>query len=288
MRKNVHSLGIVIGMLLLLLSALSFPAYAENPAPADRWSFGIQPYLWLPSLNGSLKYSVPSGGGGGANVDINNNQILGELNGALLLTAEARKGKWALVTDFIYLDIGAQDSQVKSVNFSGPGGRVTVPVNLDTGTNVTVKGVVWGLAGAYTVAGNEHTSLEVLLGFRYLGLETTTDWNLSGTITPPPPLTGQSFARTGSVEESEDLWDGIIGIRGRIGLGSGKWGIPYYLDVGAGSSTITWQGAAGIQYRWSKIDLNLMYRYLYYDMGSDKLLQNVSFGGPALGVNFRF
>jgi hypothetical protein len=58
--------------------------------------------------------------------------------------------------------------------------------------------------------------------------------------------------------------------------------------VGTGSSTITWQGAAGIQYRWSWIDLNLMYRYLYYDMESGKLLQNVSFGGPALGVNFRF
>jgi hypothetical protein len=31
-----------------------------------------------------------------------------------------------------------------------------------------------------------------------------------------------------------------------------------------------------------------MYRYLYYDLESGKLLQNVSMGGPALGVNFRF
>ncbi|MCJ7642443.1 MAG: hypothetical protein MUO29_11180 [Desulfobacterales bacterium] len=286
MMRNVHSRGIVVGMLLLLLSALSFPAYAENPAPADRWTFGIQPYLWLPSLNGTLNYSVPPGGEGGANVDISADTILGDLNMALMLTAEARKGRWSLVTDFIYLDLGGGTSEVKSVNFSGPGGRVTIPATVSGSVDAKLKGALWGLAGTYMVAGNEHTSLEVLLGFRYFGLEATTDWNLSGTITDN--VSGGTFARSGSVKQSEDLWDGIIGIRGRIGLGSGKWGIPYYLDVGTGSSTITWQGAAGIQYRWSKIDLNLMYRYLYYDMESGKLLQNVSMGGPALGVNFRF
>jgi hypothetical protein len=45
---------------------------------------------------------------------------------------------------------------------------------------------------------------------------------------------------------------------------------------------------AGIQYRISWIDLQLMYRYLYYDMKSDQALQNVSFYGPAFGLNFRF
>jgi len=32
----------------------------------------------------------------------------------------------------------------------------------------------------------------------------------------------------------------------------------------------------------------LAYRHLSYDMGSDKLLQEVDFSGPALGVVFRF
>ena len=31
-----------------------------------------------------------------------------------------------------------------------------------------------------------------------------------------------------------------------------------------------------------------MYRYTYYDMKENELLQNVSFDGPAIGVNFRF
>ena len=152
------------------------------------------------------------------------------------------------------------------------------------GAKVDLEGVLWDLAGSYTVARSATSSLDVLLGLRYFTIDITTDWNLSGDITGP----GQTFARTGSIKQGEDLWDGIVGVRGRIGLGSGKWGIPYYLDVGTGSSTITWQGAGGIGYRWSRIDLNLMYRYLYYDMESGKLLQNLSFSGPALGVNFRF
>jgi hypothetical protein len=282
MRKNAHARR--IGYVFLFLVALSAPAFAENPPPADKWTFAVQPYLWLPNINGSISYSVPTGGGGGANVDISSNTILEDLGWALMLTAEARKGRWALVTDFITLDLGAQDSQVKSVTFSGPGGGVTFPVTVQGTAGGELKGVEWGLAGAYTVAGNEHTSLDVLLGFRYFGVEVKTSWNLSADV----GSNGQTFVRTGSVTERENLWDGIIGIRGRIGLGSGKWGIPYYLDVGTGSSTVTWQGATGIQYRWSWIDLNLMYRYLNYDMESGKLLQNVSFVGPALGVNFRF
>jgi len=103
-----------------------------------------------------------------------------------------------------------------------------------------------------------------------------------------PGDSGQSFASSGSASDRVDLWDGIVGVRGAIGLGSGKWAIPYYLDVGTGSSALTWQGTAGIEYRYSWGDLQLLYRYLYYDMKGDKLLQNVSFQGPAIGANFRF
>jgi hypothetical protein len=223
-RRNAHTRR--IGMALLVLVALSFPAYAEGPPPADKWTFGVQPYLWLPSISGDLNYSAP---GGSPSVDVSSDTLLDELDFAFMLNAEARKGRWAIVTDFIYLDLDGGDSKVKSVTFSGPGGLVEVPVNVTGSVDATLAGVVWQLAGAYTVAGNEHTSLDVLLGFRYFGIEATTDWNLSGTITGPGP--GQSFARTGSIKESDDLWDGIVGIRGRIGLGSGKWGIPYYLDA---------------------------------------------------------
>jgi len=281
MRINPHVR--CAGRILTFLVALALPAHAEGFPPADRWTFAVQPYLWLPGVSGDLRYSAP---GGSPTVDVSTDSILEELNLALMFNAEARKGKWAVVMDFIYLDISGDDSRVKSVDFSGPGGTVTVPVNVSGGSSVGLKGAVWDLAGSYTVARNDTSSLDVLLGVRYFTIEVTTAWNLSGDITGPGP--GQTFGRTGSVKDSQDLWDGIIGIRGRVGLGSGTWGIPYYLDAGTGSSSFTWQGAVGIGYSWSRIDLTLMYRYLYYDMDGDRLLQNFSFYGPALGVNFRF
>jgi len=212
--------------------------------------------------------------------------ILQNLNFALMLSAEARKGDWSVLTDVLYLDVESSDSKVKSVSFTGPGGRVEISAGADLGTNATLSGVLWELAGAYTVARGGNSSLDVLAGFRMLDLKAETDWLLSGSITDN--VSGRTFARSGSVSQKETLWDGIVGVRGAIGLGSGKWAIPYYLDVGTGSSTFTWQGVAGIEYRFSWVDLQLLYRYLYYDMKSDKMLQSVSFQGPAFGVNFRF
>jgi hypothetical protein len=245
----------------------------------------VRPYLWAPGISGTLKYDIPPSGGGGATVDLSS-YILENLNMALMLTAEARKGDWSILTDLVYLDVESDDSKVKSVSFSGPGGRVDVSAGADLGTKAKLSGVEWELAGSCTVARGGNSSMDVLAGFRYLGIEAKTDWQLSGSITGPG--SGQSFASSGSALARVDLWDVIIGVRGRVGLGDSRWGIPYYLDVGTGDSALTWQGVAGVDYRYSWGDLQMLYRYTYYDMKSDKLLQNVSLGGPAIGVNFRF
>ncbi len=283
MRRDARTVKICLALMTLI--AISLPAYAGEPAPADKWTFAVRPYLWAPGISGTLKYDIPPGGGGGATVDLSS-YILQNLNMALMLTVEARKGDWSVLTDVVYLDVESDDSKVKSVSFTTPGGRIDVSVGADVGTKVKLSGVEWELAGAYTVARGGNSSMDVLAGVRYFGIEAKTDWRLSGTITGPGP--GQSFAASGSVSDRMDLWDGIVGIRGSVGLGQSKWAIPYYLDVGTGSSELTWQGAAGIGYRYSWGELQLMYRHLYYDLKGDKLFQDFSFSGPAVGVNFRF
>jgi len=46
---------------------------------------------------------------------------------------------------------------------------------------------------------------------------------------------------------------------------------------------------AGLGYAFAWGDLVLDYRYLYYSQdGEDKLIDNLSFGGVALGAKFRF
>jgi hypothetical protein len=283
MRRQNRTLR--VGLALMTLIAISLPAYAGEPAPADKWTFALRPYLWAPGIDGTLKYDIPPTGDGASNVDFSS-YVLENLNFALMLTAEARKGTWSVLTDVVYLDVESGDTNVKSVSFTGPGGRIEVSAGANLDTNASLSGVLWELAAGYTVARGGNSSLDVLAGFRLLSIKAETDWLLSGSITDN--VSGGTFARSGGASQSETLWDGIIGIRGTVGLGDSRWAIPYYLDVGTGSSALTWQGVAGIEYRYNWGDLQLMYRYTYYDMKEGELLQNVSLGGPAIGVNFRF
>jgi hypothetical protein len=254
MRRKNRTLRVALALMTLV--AISLPAYAVEPAPAGKWTFAVRPYLWAPGISGTLKYDIPPTGDGAANVDFAS-YILQNLNFALMLTAEARKGDWSVLTDVVYLDVESSDSNVKSVSFAGPGGRVEIFAGADLGTTVKLSGVLWELAGACTVARGGNSSLDVLAGFRYLGIEAKTDWQLSGSITDNVSGGGGTFARSGSASSRVDLWDAIVGIRGTVGLGDSRWAIPYYLDVGTGDSALTWQGVAGIEYRYDWGDLQL-------------------------------
>jgi opacity protein-like surface antigen len=103
------------------------------------------------------------------------------------------------------------------------------------------------------------------------------------------PNSTLTFSRSGSVEKSDNVWAAIVGAKGRAMLGQSDWFVNYYADIGGGSSAFTWQGVLGAGYAFKWGDVLLDYRYLYYSQsGNDKLIDNVSFGGFALGVNFRF
>jgi hypothetical protein len=252
-------------------------AYAAD----DEWKFSVTPYLWLPSFNANFKYSLPPSTGGSPDVET---YYLNNLNAALMLTGDARKGNLSFFSDLIYLDISGNDSHVKSVDFGG----TQVSSSIDAGTQTSIKGTVLTVGGGYTVVRTPDASLDVIGGLRYLGIDVTTDWHLSGTITGPPPGS-QTFPLTGTVSERADLWDAIIGMRGRINLGNaGKWSMPYYLDAGTGSSTLTWQGMTGLSYAYDWGDVSLAYRHLYYSQKNDKLIQSLALSGPVLGATFRF
>ena len=68
-----------------------------------------------------------------------------------------------------------------------------------------------------------------------------------------------------SISTSEDLWDGVIGLRGRLNLGPSQFYIPYYFDIGAGSAAVTWEGVVVLGYGFKWVDIALAYRHLYYD-----------------------
>ena len=269
------------------LAVLALPQCAVAQAPADRWTFSLAPYLWLPSMNGDLRYGPPPAGGATPNVSIDADKLLSDLDFALMVTGEARKGRWSIATDLIYLDLSSHQSAVKSIDFNpGPGPVNLFHTALDGGTQTKVKGTVWTLTGGYALVDEPRARFEIIGGFRYFDIDATTNWQLSATVTGPAGAA--TFARTGSVAKSDTLWDGIVGVRGRFKLGEGNWFAPYYLDVGGGDSKLTWQAIAGVGYSYHWGDIVLAYRYLSYEQGGNKLLEDFNVGGFALGVNFRF
>jgi hypothetical protein len=267
------------------LYCLAATAQAQAADSPDAWHFAVTPYLWLPNINGTLTFNPPAGGGPG--VEIGPYDWLEHLSGMLMIAGEARRGPWAVLADFVYLDFNDQRSRVKEVDFDlGPAGRVPVAAeaNLDAKTDFT--GGQLSLAGAYRVRDDSLMSVDLLAGLRYLGVEGSAEWRLAAAVEPPGG--GSSFAASGSVSERVDLWTVIVGARGRVQLGGGRWFMPWLVDAGTGSSASTWQAALGVGYAFGWGEMALTYRYLAYDMDEGKLLQDMHFGGPAVSARFRF
>lgn len=260
----------------LALVPLAAAAQAE-----ERWTFALTPYIWLPNVNGTLKYNPPPSGGA-PEVDTGPNNYLQNLSFALMLSGEARKGRWSIVSDLIYLKFDKEKSNVRDVDFGGS----RVNTSADVGTRSSLKGLEWTIAGAYTMVQSPRYTLEGLGGLRYFHVEASSDWQLAATISAPGGA--QTLPASGNGSRSTDLVDGIVGVRGRIRWGETPWFSPYYLDVGTGASTLTWQSVIGIGYGFKWGDVLLAYRTLYYDQKDDKLLQDFRFSGPTLGATFRF
>lgn len=253
--------GIIAGATLMSMST----TLGASESSANDWQYGFMLYIWLPSISGNLNYTPPDSGD---SIDVDTDKMIDDLQMAFMGSFEVRKGLWSGFTDVIYLDLTGDQSKSVSV----PDGTTATLFDV----NLELTGWVWTLGGSYTVWHDQKSYLDLFAGARLLSLET--DLKLTG------GGTGQ-LDRT--LSESVNLWDGIVGAKGRLSLNE-HWFLPYYLDVGTGDTELTWQVMAGVGYEFGWGDVMLDYRYLEYDEGSDGLLQNVGFGGAMLGVAFQF
>lgn len=273
----------------VLFGALSFMAMApanatENLSAASRfdgqWHFSVTPYLWLPTIYTTASFTGPFGISGGVDAAMHTapNDYLDKLSFAFMITGEARKGDWSLFTDYIYMKFKAQNASVRSV--TGPAGRVSTAVDL--GSTLDLKSDLWTLAGSYTAWRRSASHLDVFAGTRYLYMNQTLDWSISG-------VAGLLPGRQREISASMNKWDVIAGVRGEVGLSDdGRLFMPYYLDIGSGSENTTWQAliALGYRYRWG--DVTLALRNLSYDFKGKGDGIDVRFTGLALGATFPF
>ena len=277
--------GAVGALTLLLLSGLVAPAQAQTvPRAEPGWQFSLTPYAWVPSIDGTLRYQLPAqAGAGSADVAKDSFSVLEALNFAAMIAAEARYQRYSLLTDFIYMDLGGAGSKLRSVDFAGSNGGVAA--NLDRGTESSLTGSLWTLMGGYTVTQGEWGHADIAGGFRLFSLSAETNLRLSGDVTAPGGTA--SLNRNARLSDSATLFDGIVGLRGRFVIGNGFFA-PYAFDVGTGSSSLTWQASAALGYQMNWGSVALGWRHLSYEQSGNKLVQDLSFSGAFLALNFTF
>lgn len=281
---------------LLLTAATWSGARAQQPASLSPtagqagWTFNVAPYFWLPVIRATPDYHLPPDLGGRLPTEVSQGpgSYLTHLDFGAMIAADARHGPFSLLTDFIFTRWSASgsDTHIKSVDFAG---LPSVPISrsLQTSVGITSDATIWTLAGGYTVLQGDWGNLDLLAGFRLLVFSSTTDFNLALKLTGPRG-NGATFGGAGSVSGSQDVWNGIGGFRGKVRLGTSRFFVPYYFDIGAGGSQLTWQIAAGLGYQFPWGSLSASYRYLSFEQGGNAVVHHFSLGGPMLMANFSF
>jgi len=257
MKQKNHSN--LLAALLCAGSLVIAPAYGQESGNSGDWQYSANIYLWGAGVGATTQ--------GGAEIDVSFSDIVSALDFALMGGVEARRDRWLLVGDAIYLKIQEDDGGF----IPGPGGGATVAAN------VTTKSKVLNLAGGYSLVNNENGTLYGIFGARYLDL----DNRLTVAVGGPGPGAVRGITASGSG------WDGIIGIRGNINLND-RWYLPYHLDVGAGESDSTWQAVGGVGYKYGWGDVVFAYRHIDWDLGSDRVIDEIDFSGPALQAKWYF
>ncbi len=241
------------------LALVANPAAAQgNPQPDDAWTFTLSPYVWFSGLGGEV-----TGPHGGESFTADFGDIFGTMKFAFMGLAEARRGNFSLVTDFMYLNL-EQGVPVPGLGaFSGGSARTQ---------SVEVSAI-----GLYTVAEGSAGRIELGGGIR--GWWFDTELKLDA---------GRLPARTQSASTS---WaDPVISARGVLRL-SDRLSLTAYGDIGGFGlgSEFTWQAFGTLDYQVTEsISVSAGFRWIHIDYDKGRTDISLDMGGPIIGASVRF
>jgi hypothetical protein len=227
---------------------------------AEGWSFEIRPYIWLAGIDGRLRVGNTQVETGKSSSD-----VLGMLDFAAAAQVEAIKGRWRLMFDENYVNLGTTGT--------GPLGNVSIDVE------PTMN--IFEFGGSYTMVAVENKkatvdeplppvfTAEVLGGgrFLHLGLE----------LEP---------ANTASVEGSRNFVGVFIGNRFKASPHKAITLIGKYTvgTSGAGSNT-AWSAEGLVDLRLKR-SFSVAGGYRALGMNTDKPSNRIGFNGTLHGLIF--
>ena len=204
---------VIASVCLMFLGVSPALAQTDSSESQDQWEFAAAIYLWGADISGKTVR--------GSEVEVGISDLLDNLEMAFMGSFVARKNNWALLTDFVYLDLGVD----KTADLSIPIGPIQVPVT--SSVSLDLKGLVVHIAAGYSLYSEGSSKLELIGGARYLELDTDMFLELES-LGP-----GQSRA----ISDSLSAWDAIVGLNGHASLGE-RWYLPYYVDVGTDRKSV--------------------------------------------------
>jgi len=215
-------------------------------ADPSRWSVTITPYLWAAGLDGNTTAS-----GVGAEIDTGYSFLsLDNLDLTLAANLEARKGRWTVLLDGLY------------VEFSDAFDRPVVDADAE------LSGRIFETSAAYPAA--NVTGLEIVFGMRYVALESVVQ------LSPGP---------AGSADES---WlDPLVGARFKHDFNE-RWSVSLRGDVGGFgvASELTTNLSATFGYRITDaMTVRFGYRALQMDFDDGGFVLDAIAQGYAVGLS---
>lgn len=234
-----------------------------TPAPASDsgWNFLLSVYAPMMGLEGDIGVA-----GITTSVDVPFDDILKDLDGGFMTAFEARRNRWSITGDLIWLKLSG--SAVPTAN---------------TYVGFKQEQVMASLALGYELLGNESTTFDFLGGAALTGL----DVDLDATFDPPGPVL-PAASRSGS--GSKTWVDPFVGLRVRHRL-SDRWSLfatGIYGGFGVASDEY-WQAIAGVGFQLTEhTAFALGYRIISTDYHDGGFTYDVENSGPNLGLVFRF
>jgi hypothetical protein len=238
-----------------LVLAAPAAANAQDDVPdagaAGRWDVEIAPYLWAAGIDGDT-----AANGAGSEIDTGYSFFsLDNLDFALGASLEARKGRWGMLYDAMYVELS--DAFERS-----------------PGSEVEVSGGFVETVGSMMAANDR--PLELLFGLRFVALKATVDVapipRASARETWLDPLVGLAF-----MHAFNDRW--AVKLRGDIG-GFG---------ISSESSELATNVSAMFDWRLGdRIALRGGYRMLQMDFDGDSLVLDATLQGYVVGASWTF
>lgn len=240
-------------MTALLLTCLATPALAQDSG----WDFRTTLYLWFPGMSATVE--TPEGT---VSSDLSPADALSNLDMGFMGSVGAQNGNMILWGDLLYTDLGASEDT--------PHGMLWDQVRIEQKLTA-----VTGYA-LYDIAREPEVQFGLGAGFRYFNLSADT------------VLTGGSQPRVEN-SLSDSWWVPVLAAQFYKPIDD-HWFVDGLIDWGmAGSDAETWQGYAGVGYRFNETwSTQVGYRYMNFSRTIDGKAIDTDLSGILAGVTISF